>query len=142
MQGWGWGWAQGRCSGCVGGNWGERAARLGLVLTLMLMPSKKWGWELGGGGHILPQTCTRALCWCRRVLQLSPSSLPSAEPPKALLFTQTPQETSSPAAGQAASPQMSPGNGTGALPEPKEPLGGCLVLLGACSTVLRSCAGG
>lgn len=51
MQGWGWGWTQGMCSGCVGGNWGERAARLGLVLTLMLMPSKKWGWELGGGAH-------------------------------------------------------------------------------------------
>lgn len=35
-----------------------------------------------------------------------------------------------------------PGNVTRALPEPKEPPGGCLVLLGACSTMLMSCAGG
>lgn len=34
-----------------------------------------------------------------------------------------------------------PGNVTRALPEPKEPPGGCLVLLGACSTMLMSCAG-
>lgn len=74
-----------------------------------------------GGGT---SCCEPALCWCRRVLQLSPSSLPSVESPKALLFTQPPPETSSAAAGQAASLQMSPGNGTGALPGPKEPLGG------------------